>query len=132
MSDPKGVGVDWLGLSDLDFSGELVEGILCLAQDLVHRLSTPRGGLFYDETWGLDLRAYLEEGLTPQRIAAISSEVESEVEKDERVKSASVQASFNQHAELLVITIALQTALGPFTLVLGIDKLNVTLLKLES
>lgn len=132
MIDPKGLGVDWLGMNDLDFSGELVEGILCLAQDVVHRLSTPRGGLFYDETWGLDLRAYLEEGLTAQRLAAIPSEVSSEVEKDERVKAATVTASFNQPAELLVITIALQTALGPFTLVLAIDKLNVTLLKLES
>lgn len=131
MSDPQGLGVDWLGLNDLDPSGELVEGPACLAQDLVHRLSTPRGGLFYDESYGADLRAYMEEGLTPQRIAAIPSEVSAECEKDERVKSAKVSAAFDFQKETLSILIALLTAVGPFTLVLSVDKLTVELLKLE-
>lgn len=129
--DPLGLGVDWKGLADLDPYGEEVAGFLCLGQALAHRLSTPRGGLFYDTSYGKDLRAYLEEGLTPERLAALPSEVSAECEKDERVESATAEVSFNTLTEKLTVKIRVVTAAGPFTLILDVSKLTVELLRIE-
>lgn len=127
MADP--LGSDWLGLDDLDPNGELVSGKACVAQDLAHRLSTPRGGLFYDQSYGKDLRAYMEEGLTPERLAALPGEVSQECEKDERVESATVAVTYNNLTEKLSVKISILTAEGPFELVLEVSALTVDILK---
>jgi hypothetical protein len=129
MSDA--LGSDWLALNDLDVYGQVVSGLACLGQDLLHRFTTPRGGLFYDLSYGKDLRVYLEESLTPERIAAIPSEVSQEAEKDERVQSATTTVSYNAITEKLTISITCTTAAGPFTLILEVSKLTVELLRLE-
>jgi hypothetical protein len=130
MSDSD-LGSDWAALDDIDPYGQVVEGKACVAQGLVHRFITPRGGLFYDTSYGKDLRSYLEESLTPDRLAAIPGEVSAEAEKDERVQSATCSVSYNEKTEKLTITLIITTAEGPFTLVLEISKLAVELLRLE-
>ena len=129
MSDP--LGSDWLALNDIDVYGQICEGKACLGQDLLHRFTTPRGGLFYDTSFGKDLRVYLEESLTPERIAAIPGEVSQEAEKDPRVESAKTTVSYDTKTEKLTISITAATANGPFTLVLEVSKLTVELLRLE-
>jgi hypothetical protein len=131
MSDESELGSDWAALDDLDPYGQIVAGKACVAQGLVHRFSTPRGGLFYDLSYGKDLRAYLEESLTPERLAAIPGEVSDEAKKDERVQSATTTVSYNDKTEKLTITLVIITAEGPFTLVLEVSKLTVELLRLE-
>ena len=51
----------------------LVSGLANLGQELLHRLSTPRGSLPYDADYGYDLRELLNETMTSAAIRTTSS-----------------------------------------------------------
>ena len=109
----------------------IVTGPRVLAEAIARRLSTPRGGLFYDPTYGLDVRAWLNESLTPQRLFALRHAVEAEVEKDERVLSCSADLTFIAATKSLRLTLSIQTQDGPFALVLGVISLTVSILSIS-
>lgn len=69
-----------------------------LAQAVTMRLSTKRGALWTDPTYGLAVQDYLEAELTVDAIARIPHEVEAELEKDERIASAAVVATTTRAA----------------------------------
>jgi hypothetical protein len=91
--DPLGVDVSCY--PDLDPLGTLVSGNTALAQAIARRLTTPRGGLFYDTNYGTDLRLYLNEGMTNEAQSRIKAAIESECAKDERVSRPPPTSSFN-------------------------------------
>lgn len=122
-------GTDISCIDDLDPMFSLVEGNTTLAQAILRRLSTPRGGLLDDASYGYDVRSLLCDESTPQRLAAAKMAIESEVEKDERVLSCDADLDFNFALETLTIRLAATTRTGPFRLVLGVDKVNVELLE---
>ena len=122
------LGVDILALDDLDPSFALVSGEPMLARAIARRLTTPRGGLFYDPDYGYDVRALLLDGLTPAKLASARASIAAEVEKDERVASAAVTFTHDTTAERLTITIEIETDEGPFDLVLSVDAVTVDLL----
>ena len=114
---------------DLDGSGALVYGFTCLAQALLRRLTTPRGGLFYDPGYGTDIRGFLGESLGSNATGAIQQAIESEVTQDERVLNATATVTFIPAANTLIAHLTVQTGDGPFSLVIAITSLTVTLLK---
>lgn len=122
-------GVDISCVDDLDPMFGLVEGNTTLAQAILRRLSTPRGGLLDDADYGFDVRSLLCDESTPARLAAAKMAIESEVEKDERVLSCEATLDFNIALETLTIRLTVTTRSGPFRLVLSVDQVNVELLE---
>jgi len=122
------LGTDVSCWPDLDPGGALVSGKTCLAQALARRLTTPRGGLFYDTNYGTDVRLYLNEGIAGETLAKIKGDIAAECLKDERVSSCSVDAVFNAAAQTLKLSITVDTGEGPFVLVADASKLSLDLL----
>jgi len=122
------LGTDISCWPDLDPNGVLVSGRTALAQALARRLTTPRGGLFYDTNYGTDLRLYLNEGMTRDAQSRVKAAVEAECRKDERVSSCAADVVFNAAAQSLRISIAVNPGDGPFSLVLDVTKLTLALL----
>lgn len=65
---------------------------LVLAQAITMRLETRRGTYFDDPEYGLDLDELLLEGVTTESLARIAAEIAGEIEKEERVETATVTA----------------------------------------
>jgi hypothetical protein len=118
---------------DINPAGTLLTGAngntLVLAQALLRRLTTPRGGLFYDAGYGTDIRAFLGESMTASSTASIQQAIEREVTQDERVLNATASVVFVGATGVLVGHLTVQTSDGPFTLVISVTALSVTLLK---
>lgn len=83
-------GTDVSCSTSLDPYFSLVSGPEGVAQAIARRLQTPLGGLLTDPTYGFDLRALLNSGLTQAAVLAIQTGVEAQCLYDERVDSASV------------------------------------------
>lgn len=122
-------GVDISCVDDLDPMFSLVEGNTTLAQAILRRLSTPRGGLLDDASYGYDVRSLLCNESTPARLAAAKMAIQTEVEKDERILSCDADLDFNFGLETLAIRLSVTTRSGPFRLVLSADKVNVEILE---
>lgn len=118
------LGIDLSGVDDLTPSLKTTSGRRGLIEAIARRMITPRGGLFYDESYGYDLRQFLN-GITAAP-GAISSNVVAEAEKDERVEQASAVATFI--GDRLNVKIAIADGGGPFTFVLSVSKVTVEIL----
>jgi len=115
-------------LNDLDPNFGLVSGTTNLGQALAHRLETPRGGLFYDPNYGTDIRSYLNEAIGPKTLPQLASDVQAECLKDERVLSCTCGVQFISASKSLKLSINVATAAGPFTFILAVTSVTVTLL----
>jgi hypothetical protein len=125
------LGVDVACIEDVDSVLSLAEGPTNLAMALCRRLITPRGGLWYAPDYGLDLRSYLNAGVSDSQMETLPDEIRLEMEKDERVQSATVRLLFNRQAMSLKVGIVVRTSVGPFRLIVEVSTLTVTLLRLE-
>jgi phage baseplate assembly protein W len=114
-------------LPDLGDRFVLKSGNANLAEAIARRLMTPRGGLFYDQTYGIDLRAFLNEAITDARLRQIESEAAAEATKDPRVEGATATAALVN--DRLTLSLELETGAGPFPLVLAVSDLTVEILR---
>ncbi len=122
IPDPSGLGVDLSVEPDLGEVQKFVVGRDCLIADLAHRLQTPRGTLFYDASYGYDVRRLLLLRLDSAALFAAESEIRAELLKDARVASARVQLTAPQVPGGKVSIVAdVATAQGPFALVLAVS-----------
>jgi hypothetical protein len=110
----------------------IATGLRNIGNALARRLTTPRGGLFYDPDYGLDVRDYLSAGMTPQQLSAIQGDITNEVSKDERIDNPVVTVVQNLAAATMRITIACDLATGPFTFIVGVSQLTVELLDVQA
>ena len=115
---------------DMDPAGREVSGRTNLSYALVRRLVTPRGRLLDDPNYGFYVPGYLNDDLDTTGLAQIRAGVEAECAKDERVTSATVQPSFLNG--VLTLTILVNDASGPFSLVLAVTSVTVTILTIGS
>lgn len=122
-------GTDINCLSGMDPRLRLLDGRANLGQALVARLGTPRGGLFYDPNYGTDLRAYVNEAMSPAALARVRADVQAECAKDERVSACTASTSYDAATRTLLVQVAIQTAGGPFRLVLAVTSVSVELLR---
>jgi phage baseplate assembly protein W len=137
MTQPGNIfGTDLWGVSDMDPAGAEVTGDLLVGQAIARRLSTPRGALIDDPNYGYDLTAWLNADVGPQDLGQIQANTQAECLKDQRIVSATVTvtppASAIIHgvtAIYMMVTIALTTGAGPFTLTLAVSSLTVTLMQ---
>lgn len=105
---------------DLDAGMSEVSGITCLAQALIRRIQCPQGGLIGDPNYGYDILGEMHADVSDADVARIASTIDAEFAKDERVISSSTNAVFLSGN--LMTTSTVQTAPGPFKLVLGIGQ----------
>jgi len=124
------LGVDFAGVTDITPTFALASGLQNLGMALARRLITPRGRLFYDPSYGFDLRDYLNAGVTDSQMAVLPDEISAECAKDERVQAITADVLFVRSSETMKVTIRGTTAAGPFTLVLGISAVTVEILGL--
>jgi hypothetical protein len=117
-------GTDITGLGDITSSLSEVEGRRALIESIGRRLITPRGALFYDDSYGFDLRQYLS-GVFPGA-GPIAAGVLEQVEADERVLSA--DADVRLVGQTLTIQTSITDGGGPFDLTLAINQVTSTIL----
>jgi phage baseplate assembly protein W len=75
-----------------DGDADLASGLACLAQDLKHALTTPRGDLWYDPTYGVDIYKYLKGENTETERLAMALDIILTIEADPRVVAGSAKA----------------------------------------
>lgn len=123
------IGLDADG--DLDLAFPLISGRACLAADLVRRLKTRLGSLFWDVTVGVSLEDQVQRAHSAATLARLRAQIVSECEDDDRVASASCSAEITATRSLKVtISIVDRTAIQePFELILEIDKVSVKVLQ---
>lgn len=104
------LGQDFTVFTELSF--KTVAGFDNLREALTRRLSTPRGGLWYDPTYGLDVRQFIGETVRDGGYEAAAL-IEAELEGDERVLNATVTVT-RADLDTLEFLAEVQTARGPF------------------
>ncbi|MGZ3454443.1 MAG: hypothetical protein ACXVEF_32855 [Polyangiales bacterium] len=127
--DRFGVDVSTFLEGDLDPYFRLISGARVVAEAIVRRWTTPTGGLFFDESFGVDIRELASKAMTPQTLFALASTLAAQAEEDERVQSALVNVSFSAATKRLLVRAEIRCATGPFTLVVSADRLSVELLE---
>lgn len=125
-------GWDVACVDDIDPAFELVTGPKAVAQAIVRRHITPRGGLHYAGTYGYDLRQHLNGSFEPGDEFVIAQAVEAQCEQDERVRSADVTVSYEAASEKLRVRIVVALDEGPFEFVLGVSAVTVEVLSMRS
>ena len=129
------LGTDINVSPDLDENEELVQDLACLAQDILLRLDQPRGiddGTEDGAEYGFDVRALLNESMTPQRLLEAVVNIELEVLKDDRVDACSATRSrFDPATKTLYILLDIVTARGPHALSIVATVDNLTLIEAQ-
>jgi phage baseplate assembly protein W len=124
------LGTDFNLGEDLDANLSLVSGVTGLGQALARRLRTPRGGLWYAPDYGTDLRQYVLAPVFSAR--AMEMAAAAECRKDERVEAVKARAVQGDDPSSVELTIDVETADGPFALVLNVSAVTVELLRIEA
>lgn len=109
---------------------ETCQGLACLAQDLVHRLGTPRGDLWLHPDYGLDIQRFVHLDASPAHVLDFQMSVAQEVERDPRVEPGSAQVEVLQwdlDAVRFRLTVRPIGSTHPLNLVLGYDLHDITL-----
>ncbi|MBT9485845.1 MAG: hypothetical protein IV100_12635 [Myxococcales bacterium] len=107
---------------------ELVGGGDCLAQDLVHRLETPKGSYLIDPEFGSKLHDFLHGPMDAMHLAAVALEVRSTCETDPRVAAAHCQARLTSDSYVeLAVSVEVFDERNPLNLVIGWDLSSLTL-----
>lgn len=98
------IALDASGQAKVAANGELVltEGVETGVQDIVLRLFTRLGGLFYDTSFGSLIHDWILEESTAANRAALESEIIMRVELDPRVVVGSVRCSVTRWDETSV------------------------------
>lgn len=101
-------GIDLVCVDDVDtrLSETSDDKLESLAQDLYHRVTTPRGALIDDPDYGDDVTAYLSGDAQPGDLISIEGRLASECRKDDRVDRIVVTVTAPEpntlHVELFV------------------------------
>jgi phage baseplate assembly protein W len=114
-------GLDVSTFPDLDPNFTSISGTRVVAESLARRLTTPRGALPFFPDYGTDVRSWLNESVTQDRIATWQRAIEAECLKEERVLSAKASVLFDFQAQNLAVTVSAVTADGPFKLNLSVN-----------
>jgi phage baseplate assembly protein W len=117
--------------SDLDPMGGVVSGRRALGQAIARRLSTPRGSLLDDATYGYDLRSLVGEALRPGDLAAVSAEIVDQCRADERVDDAAVTVTQPTAGAVRVELLLISETVGPLRLVLAVSAVSAEILASE-
>ena len=102
------LGSDFSCIDDLDADLSLASAEVAHAQAIARRLITDRGGLFYDRSYGLNLRRYLNAAVSD--LGTLAAQIEREALSDERTDTA--QATVTQTARTLTTILRIRAKTG--------------------
>jgi hypothetical protein len=106
----------------------LISGARVVAEAILKRWLTPRGSCFWDLDLGHDVRQYLSAAIDSTRLSAIETQLAAEAQKDERVESCTVTASFDPTAKRFTLKSRVTLVEGEtFSFVVGVDALTAEL-----
>ena len=116
--------------SDLTGVDAMVSGNAIVAQALVRRIVTPRGGVIDDPDYGYDVTAPLDSIGDQRSLARTLAMMDAEFRKDERVAYSQTigKLSGPLAGQTLTTTTTIQTAQGTFTMTTAITNVTATLL----
>ncbi len=120
-------GVDFRSLPTFDWGTK--SGASNLLEAAYWRLVTPRGALSYDPDYGLDLRQFVQRPWNPSLKYEMETLIAAELEKDPRIERAFVDA---QQIDLEQVQISIRIRAEEdeeFTLVIGVNKLTLEVLR---
>ncbi len=106
----------------------LARGLKNLSNRLLRRFTTGTGTLAWAPDDGLDVRTFLSLEVTRANVELIQAKVAQQAERDEGILSARCEARFDG-AGTLTLALSMQTADGPFRLVLAATSLTVSILE---
>lgn len=112
------LGTDISGVRSLDRGWSVVTGLAALAEAILRRLTTPRGGLWYSLDYGYDLRSVIGSTLPA---SVVNQRVQEQVLLEQEVEDASVDAALDAVTGVMTVAISVVAAEGEFTLTIGID-----------
>lgn len=114
-------------------TGRFVSGARVVAEALFRRVTTPRGmlrGSEEEDNYGIDLADLVGSVESDADVASLPGRIRAECSKEDRAANVVVDVlrTVNGPSVTYRITIAADTADGPFALVVGVDELTVDLL----
>jgi hypothetical protein len=133
MAVDYGTDLDWS--TDIPARFSYATGPRNLGNALVRRLSTARGALAAVDPaaadYGLDVRALLFGSGTLQQLRQTELDIVQECQKDERVRACAAAISFNftTGAAIINLTIYTDDTAAPFSFIVQVTALTVTLLE---
>jgi hypothetical protein len=124
-------GSDFSAVDDLDQFLTFLEGETnertAFMQAIARRFTTQRYALFYDQTYGLDLRLFLSDSIPAVTVEGL---ICMEARKDERVRDCAASINvFGDTWEVSIIVTAVDS--DEFTLTISVDAVSATLLSAE-
>lgn len=129
---PTNFGKDTSCLTALR-TGRFATGARLVAEAAYRRLSTPRGTLSGGDdeaNYGLDLADLIGSVSTPSAAAALPDQIQAELLKDERISAVTATVASTKTGPSVSWTISIEgtTAAGPFSLVLSVAEVTVTII----
>ena len=131
MADLPDFGTAISCVTDVAGDGRTVTGFAVVGEAIARRWSTPRGRLIAYPNYGFDLTQYINADMSPRDIAALRAAAAAEAEKEETVEKCTVSATLDTISGELTLTAKVDTAKGPFLLVVvgssvTLDVLSIT------
>lgn len=126
---PFGYGSDLSCVDDITDTAAEVDPFsrLALAEAVARRLTTARGTVLDDLDYGLDLRRFLNAGVSTSELAGLAGQIRMEVQKDDRVDRCAATVTLPSATELSVkiVVTPIDPRLGTFTLTLAVTSSTV-------
>lgn len=101
------------GVADLDPNFTVIRGPRVVIERVARKLITPTGSML-KAGWGFDLRAVLQQSLTPAQIGQLRGIIADQIQQEPEVESTDVTINYTLQVKRLEIT-ALVTLLGGIT-----------------
>lgn len=123
-------GFDVKTYPDLSPRLEKIGGRSVLIESLYRRLSTPRGSLWWDDEYGLDLRGLLGAGIKINRLSdralrRVEVEIVNQLSKDERILRSVARVRYEALTRAFTVYVDAVDSSGPFRLVFRLDSTNI-------
>jgi hypothetical protein len=106
------------GVIDLTPDMQVATGRAVLSQSLIRRQTTPRGSVIQSPNDCIDVRSYLNKGVTQSQLQSISSVIQQEILRDARVNAVQVTVTYTASTGTTVIQEQIVSSYGPFALTL--------------
>lgn len=115
------LGTDFAGSDDLDPALTMQTDRRALADAIIRRLTTARGGLPDYPQYGFDVSSLIGSVVTPN---AVAQRVLEQVRAEEEVEEASCDVTQSTDGTTLTITIKVVSSVGPFDLTIDVNDLE--------
>lgn len=131
QSNASAIGIDVSTFPELADGFTLISGRRLGAEAAYRRLTTGRGQLSFYPDVGKDLRSYLNAEVTDAQMFACKTDIERELERDERFRSVVATVAYSVPRQELTARVEIDIGDGPFPFTLLVTALDVKLV-LES